>query len=283
MTNIRLTRRGAFAAAAAIAATPVVRAGAQNMIAPAGANMYIPQGGGGSDASTPMGVLPENGGPNFHPLYGRTFPRAYWAPELYAQTILAEFGASGWAASLTIDKWDESQVDDELHQLLLYADNLRMMRMAEIIAQLYNPLPYWADLLMRTPAAAPATWAVIDTAVAVGQMVAMHFKRRFNRARPAQLYPALMPPAPTPQHPSYPNAHALQGYLIAQCLSGVVPDMVQLLEALAARVGENREIAGFHFPSDTAASKTLAPLVYAKLNVGPLFTALVKEATAEWA
>jgi acid phosphatase (class A) len=289
MADTFLTRRAALGAAAALAATPVLGAKGQMMV-PAGGNMAHPAGDnmafgdpdGGTGAFIPMGPLQENGGPNFRPLPVRRFPRAYWAPELYAQTILAEFGASDWVAAVKIDPPNDATTPDEVKELLRKADNLRAIRMPEIMAQLTNPLPYWADLLSMTPSSGPMTWALIDTAVAVGQMTGMYYKRQFNRARPAEVFPPLMPPAPTPHHPSYPNAHALQGHLIARCLSNVAPALLPMLEALASRVAENREVAGFHFPSDTAASEALAPQLYAKLQQGPMFNALVKEAQAEW-
>ena len=63
------------------------------------------------------------------------------------------------------------------------------------------------------------------------------------------------------------------------------------LKALARRVGQNREIAGVHYPSDREASERIAPKVLDKLMNGkpqpkvgpsPLFREIVKEARREW-
>jgi membrane-associated phospholipid phosphatase len=111
----------------------------------------------------------------------------------------------------------------------------------------------------------------------------MHFKRKYNRARPVQVYPALMPIAPTPGHPSYPSSHALQAHLITACLAEFVPAaMLVPLQTLAERVSVNREIAGVHFPSDTQASVTLVPDLHRKLQQGKMYQQLIAEAHKEW-
>jgi membrane-associated phospholipid phosphatase len=131
----------------------------------------------------------------------------------------------------------------------------------------------------------------------------MHFKARYNRPRPGQLYPALMAPVPSPGHPSYPNAHMLQARLMSMlvCMAeqgfvAAVPNETivarlkdagetsrwPFLEQLADRVGQNREIAGLHYPSDTAAGKCMADQI-AELLVerSALLTNLLKRANEE--
>jgi hypothetical protein len=73
----------------------------------------------------------------------------------------------------------------------------------------------------------------------------------------------LLPPVPVPGHASYPSGHSTQAHLIAHCAGLVLPTAVQTvlqtnLGALADRIGRNREIAGLHYPTDTAAGVTLA-------------------------
>jgi acid phosphatase (class A) len=286
MTEFTLSRRAAFAAA--MAAAPVLRANAQFV----GGNLDsidTQQGNMGTVGASDSGSIPLGGfdpktTPGFPVLSGLKFPQSYWSPELLAQPILAEFGASGWITAINLDPPpNDANLQSEVEELRGMAKVQRQVRLPEIMAQLNNPLPYWGDMLMIKPLTAPSTWTLIATGVAVGQMVAMHFKLKFGRARPVQVYPALMPPAPTPQHPSYPNAHALQAQLITLCLKEVVPvSMFAPLKELALRVGKNREIAGFHFPSDTAASLTLAPLVFQKLKAGALFGKQVVEAKKDW-
>jgi acid phosphatase (class A) len=123
---------------------------------------------------------------------------------------------------------------------------------------------------------------------AVGMMVAMYFKRIYQRPRPSQVYPPLMPLLLNPPHASYPNAHALQSNLMSQLLAqnGVRRDMKEQLLALALRVGQNREIAGVHYPSDRQASKRMVPGIMKILkelrNKESAYKDVVEQATKEW-
>ena len=285
--RFHVSRRQAVAGAIAIAAAPVTKAAAQfTGVAPnfEKDNMGVRAGTGGDASALPMGSLSNPSGGRLQTMViGRKYPRAAWAPELYAQTVLAEFAASDWQ-SIKVDgpNDNEPELREEIGQLL-DLNKLRAERSAEIMLQLDNPLGYWSDLLSSSPATAPLTWTLIATAVAVGQLVSMHFKEKFGRPRPAMVYPALMPLAPTPRHPSYPSSHALQGHLIHQCLTPLATEPTKAaLLALARRVAANREIAGFHFPSDTAAGERLAGPVYQKLVGGPIFNTVLTAANAEW-
>jgi hypothetical protein len=95
----------------------------------------------------------------------------------------------------------------------------------------------------------------------------MHFKGVFARKRPSTLEPMLMPPISLPGHASYPSGHATQAYLIARCAKLLFSGdrLAKLdadLDALAQRIAWNREIAGLHYPSDSAAGKELAEQIY---------------------
>ena len=68
----------------------------------------------------------------------------------------------------------------------------------------------------------------------------MHYKAKFNRERPSQVCPALLPPIPVPGHASYPSGHATQAHLMALCVADVVRNAVldANLKALAARIAK---------------------------------------------
>src|SRR5262249_9164448 len=99
----------------------------------------------------------------------------------------------------------------------------------------------------------------------------MYFKGVHKRQRPSHICPVLMPPFPVPGHASYPSGHMTQGRLIARCAGAVLPANIQAvmpqnLYALADRIGRNREIAGFHYRTDTDAGRNLADAIFNMLQ-----------------
>jgi acid phosphatase (class A) len=118
-------------------------------------------------------------------------------------------------------------------------------------------------------------------ATRVGQMVAIHFKLKFNRARPQQVCPKLVPLINPPGHASFPSGHSLESHMIALALSDVRPYASTALTALADRIGRNREVAGVHYPSDTAAGKRIAALAFQRLQTCPIYQMVLATARAE--
>ena len=74
----------------------------------------------------------------------------------------------------------------------------------------------------------PQTYLLMKLAARVGEMMMVHLKRQFNRARPSQICPTLYPPVAVPGHSAYPAGHALIARLTALCLkeSGLAPAAV---------------------------------------------------------
>lgn len=235
------------------------------------------------------------------------FRRHSWHPAYLAQAVLAEFSAlpinpqrtaidrssaiaeiPAWL-SADPDDWDRAgtNLDGELKILMAFADSHRRLRQTEIMAQAEDATAFWANLLMASPVTRPATWTLIEIGQAVGMMVAMHFKRKYSRPRPVEVYPALMPMLLTPPHASYPNAHALQSLLMSGLLKKAVPQGLHLpLDALALRVGQNREIAGVHYPSDRTASIKMANILLPLFNdintKDTVFYEVMERAKSEW-
>jgi len=223
---------------------------------------------------------------------------------------MAEFAATNWQ---TIDAVKRivtaaqaastpAALVNELKITLLAAENYRAQRMAEIMTQTQDLGRYWADLLMITPESYPATWQLIAVGIAIGQLVGMHYKLIINRPRPVQIYPGFTPPFLTPGHPSCPNNHAFQSYLVAKFLAMAAPPLAQQLNAsdvwnpddwaseptnpldnMAWRIGRNRVIAGVHWPSDGVVSWHLADIYAPLIAQGTLFQGILTRAKAEWA
>jgi acid phosphatase (class A) len=136
--------------------------------------------------------------------------------------------------------------------------------------------------LHRAPASAPKTRALLEHVDADATLAVFHAKRRFNRARPNQLEPRLAPSIPVPAHPAYPSGHALQGLLVARVLASILPEQRALLLALGEQIGREREIAGLHYASDSAASHALGEALFARLEANPRYRGELDAARAEW-
>jgi len=129
---------------------------------------------------------------------------------------------------------------------------------------------------------APRTRALLRHVEQDASLAVFHAKKRFGRARPHQLEPRLRPCIAVPGHPAYPSGHALQGYLVARVLALIFPERRDELAAAGALIGREREIAGLHYPSDSAASRALGDALFARLESNPRFVAEVDAARSEW-
>jgi hypothetical protein len=227
--------------------------------------------------------------PNMKLVKVQEYPPRFWHPIYVAQAVLAEFSQTDWKTEADPGDWKrcaECQ-KKEIRYLVALSKDIRTRRQGEIIAQAGNAGFLWANLLMINPAATPGTSSLIEIGQAVGTMVAMHFKMLYKRPRPVQIYPTLSPLVPTPPHPSYPNAHALQALVISGLLATVRPDLKETLNSIAIRIGQNREIAGVHYPSDREASSTSAVAVLkilkkmSEISEG-VYHAVHRRASAEW-
>ncbi len=112
--------------------------------------------------------------------------------------------------------------------------------------------------------------------------VIFRLKTSYDRVRPHKLDPTLTTVIDVPEHPAYPSGHSTQAHAVAFLLTRLAPDRQAEFEADALRVAVNREIAGVHYPSDTAAGRLLARQIIDLMLEDPAFSALVEEAKAEW-
>jgi len=107
-------------------------------------------------------------------------------------------------------------------------------------------------------------------------------KAEFHRPRPYQFDPTLHPVCKTTDQPnSYPSGHALSGYLEAFTLAQIVPEKSRQILARADDYARNRLICGVHYPSDIAASRSVAYAVFASMLTNPSFQAELAAARTE--
>jgi len=83
--------------------------------------------------------------------------------------------------------------------------------------------------------------------------------------RPFQLDPEVKPIFATPNHPSYPAAHACSSIAIARVLGYLFPRDAEAFAALGERAAESRIWAGIHYRSDIVAGRQLALSVADKI------------------
>lgn len=140
----------------------------------------------------------------------------------------------------------------------------------------------------------PATIELFAELLDAVQWPLFILKRIFNRARPGtccgqELVPMFADSPLQPKHPSFPSAHACNAYVLALLLNQISPKPgstsgTSVYEEAALKVAKNREIAGLHYPSDSAAGIALAKQLMARLNkaMPDQYATLLAAAKAEW-
>nr|WP_294552717.1 phosphatase PAP2 family protein [uncultured Rhodopila sp.] len=224
----------------------------------------------------------------------KSFPEQNWSADWFAWRVLLEFAATPWVEATKVDPYptDPAVIDAEIDNLVKAAQNERADALDEILTQSNEFISYFLNLLTSTPGSYPKTTRLLHAASQVGLLAVMHWKGVYQRPRPTQLCPALLPPIAVPGHAAYPSGHSTQAHLIASVLAQVfleVPGAAPLnadLTALADRIARNREIAGVHYPSDSAAGVKLAEAIQKHWNTlkpDTLYRTTVAEAAKEWA
>jgi hypothetical protein len=231
-----------------------------------------------------------------------------WSSDWLSWLVLIEFSEEGWKGAPDAFNKEQKEknseykgvfgallepsasLEEEIAKLVEYAEDERPDALGEILAQDGGFVAEFHNLLGIAPTSYPATRALLAAAGLVGGFVGLHYKWEFHRPRPSQVAPALRPPLPLPGHASFPSGHALQAWMMATAASeacgagpkGKKGTIASALFTLADRIARNREIAGLHYPSDSAASKELARCMYPLLRGTARFGALMEAAEMEW-
>jgi membrane-associated phospholipid phosphatase len=108
---------------------------------------------------------------------------------------------------------------------------------------------------------AARTFALLNVAFYDAGVACWDAKYAYWTIRPFQLDPEFKTVVQTPNHPSYPSAHACYSATSAMVLAHLFPRDASALMALARESGESRIWAGIHYPMDIAAGQQLAERV----------------------
>ena len=98
-------------------------------------------------------------------------------------------------------------------------------------------------------------------------------KKVWNRPRPYVQDARIHPVVELENNGSYPSGHATRGMLDALILADIFPDLKDKLIARGQQIGEDRELAGVHFPSDVAGGQALGKALYDKFVASSAFQA----------
>ena len=99
-------------------------------------------------------------------------------------------------------------------------------------------------------AALPKTAAFFDRIAATEGAVVDPAKKVFKRPRPYLLNDLVKPVIDPSKSGSWPSGHATVGTMMGIVLSNMVPEKRAAIMARAREFGENRVVAGMHYPSD---------------------------------
>ncbi|MEM8626186.1 MAG: hypothetical protein AAGG47_22085 [Pseudomonadota bacterium] len=159
---------------------------------------------------------------------------------------------------LEIKRPNEHKFRQQLDLVRAHTD-LRADRQAEIISQLGFPTPYFGSIVSLHPSRDARVLELIAVVQGLGATISMRTKHALACRRPDELSDQIMPMIPTPGHGSFPAAHAVEAFAVGELLKMLFfPGSNdadergrKALDRQAARVSQNRVIAGVHYPVDS--------------------------------
>ncbi|MBT9555417.1 MAG: phosphatase PAP2 family protein [Myxococcales bacterium] len=128
----------------------------------------------------------------------------------------------------------------------------------------------------------PKTLAALRAAVAEVDWFLFAEKFALMRLRPHQVDSRVEPVIRVPRHPAYPSGHAGESATLARVAAALLPERAAELESYAQAMAHHREIAGVHYPSDSAEGRRIGLAVASALLTDPGFVALLDAAKGEW-
>jgi hypothetical protein len=227
-----------------------------------------------------------------------SFGERAWSARWWASLVLHDFMATNWHQTtdpIMAKEWKNTENTT-------YSDITKLTKMVgqrasvigEILSQDVEFNTDFMALLAITPGSHPNTYRVLHIASLIGLYAALYYKAHYDRPRPSQLCPALLPSLPMPGHASWPGGHATQAQLKARLmehvLQGILPEgnleaISSNLRALAHKVARNREIAGLHYRTDSDAGRRLADEIapfLTRMGEDTWFGKAVAAAKTEW-
>jgi hypothetical protein len=221
-----------------------------------------------------------------------TMPPRAWDPAFYQIVLLTEF-AQNWTPNAAMTDELQTILNNAIAAAHQERENLEALiafragDLSEVTSQMNSFDAYFRGALGYAVPSHPCTNYLVQGAMRVAEFAAMYYKNHFQRPRPFQLWPQIMPPVAVPGHASFPSAHSSQANTIALVLQAVaapaVPSVIDITTRLAQRIARGRELLGLHYPSDSEAGLVLAQEVAAAYLGGDTAGRLASAAQQEWA
>ena len=96
-------------------------------------------------------------------------------------------------------------------------------------------------------------------------------KEKWHRVRPPIDNPDIHPCVPLEKTGSFPSGHATRGIVWAAVVAEIFPDDREKIMARGKLIGDDRVLAGMHYPTDVAAGQKLGAAIAQKLLDNPDF------------
>jgi acid phosphatase (class A) len=127
----------------------------------------------------------------------------------------------------------------------------------------------------------PKTAAFFARVIQDARTLFLATKAVWDRSRPFKVSADVKPIGELEHTGSYPSGHATRGYLAAIILANMLPEKSESLFARGREYGENRVLAGDHFPTDIEAGRIAATAMAVAFMQNEAFMKDFAEATAE--
>jgi hypothetical protein len=165
----------------------------------------------------------------------------------------------------------EDALRQELAQVIAAA-TLRKENIDSIVAHHLDLDAFFLDVLRLDEDLYRRSHELIALTTAFVDSVVQRLKYIFDVPRPSELEPRLTTAVLLPRHSSWPGGHAAQSHAVAKVLAALGSARVpRNLDKLADFIGDNRVIAGLHYPLDTRSGAALGQLL------GDLLVALISD------
>lgn len=202
------------------------------------------------------------------------FDEKYWSPVLIemikqgpkvlpadmAITLMPYPANTSDAAKAELDALKKMALEERTE------DNLKRIHHENTVVPLYK---VFADEGLYNYESHPLTNSLLATVNHEVAYFILREKMALQRPRPTQLAPDLTTVIDVPPHSAYPSGHAGQAFALGLMLAHLDEANADKYKKFAIDIGHRREIAGVHYPSDSAAGRELASRVLAALLEKP--------------